>query len=595
MRLSLLCRVGNATARAVGCCDRAALRLTLRTNCSLPLAPPAARSSSVGLGTARRPQQVSNFGRVRTVYGIITEGCTRPDGYLTSSIHGKYHRVHRLVALAFLPPPPSEKHTQVNHEDGDRGNNRADNLEWVTPSENTKHSYETNAERKSHAPKRSKAVLGRPHGSEGEWVEYESGSAAARALGVDPGNVASCCRGTRTRTGEYEFKLAPLAEDQHDKPGEEWREGQLKCGASRRVSNLGRVRTARGIITEGSKNTDGYLQANINGKKHLVHRLVAQAGFIPPPQSEAHTEVNHKDGDPANNRADNLEWATHSENIRHSYDTNADRKSSAPKKSKPVLGRRHGSEEEWVEYDSGNAAARELGVDSGSISNCCLGKAKRAGEYEFKLAPLAEDQHDRPGEEWREVQLECGASRRVSNLGRVRSANGIITEGYEASSGRGYLRAKINGKKHSVHRLVALAFLPPPPSEMHTQVNHIDGNPANNRADNLEWVTRSENIRHSYDTNAERKSNAPKRSKPVLGRQHGSEEEWVEYESANAAARALGVDSGSVSNCCNGRGKRAGDYEFKLAPLAEDQHDRPGEEWRDVKLESSMSGIVSAV
>ena len=33
------------------------------------------------------------------------------------------------------------------------------------------------------------------------------------------------------------------------------------------------------------------------------------------------------------------------------------------------------------------------------------GKVKRAGEYEFKWAPLAEDQHDRPGEVWREVQL----------------------------------------------------------------------------------------------------------------------------------------------------------------------------------------------
>jgi hypothetical protein len=67
----------------------------------------------------------------------------------------------------------------------------------------------------------------------------------------------------------------------------------------------------------------------------------------------------------------------------------------------------------------------------------------------------------------------------------------------------------------------------------------------------------------------------------VLGRRHGSEEEWVEYESANAATRALGLSSGSVSNCCRGEQKRAGDNEFKRA--AEDQHDRPGEEWREVQ------------
>ena len=56
-----------------------------------------------------------------------------------------------------------------------------------------------------------------------------------------------------------------------------------------------------------------------------------------------------------------------------------------------------------MEYESANAAERALGV--GHVSACCRGERKWAGEYEFKWAPPAEDQHDRPGEKWREVQL----------------------------------------------------------------------------------------------------------------------------------------------------------------------------------------------
>eukprot|EP00964_Phaeocystis_antarctica_P081676 scaffold51102_cov57-Phaeocystis_antarctica.AAC.2 len=50
-------------------------------------------------------------------------------------------------------------------------------------------------------------------------------------------------------------------------------------------------------------------------------------------------------------------------------------------------------------------AGPALELKKGGVSNCCLGKTKRAGGYEFKWAPLAEDQHDRPGEEWRDVAV----------------------------------------------------------------------------------------------------------------------------------------------------------------------------------------------
>lgn len=67
----------------------------------------------------------------------------------------------------------------------------------------------------------------------------------------------------------------------------------------------------------------------------------------------------------------------------------------------------------------------------------------------------------------------------------------------------GYLLIKLckNGdaKHKSVHRIVAETFIPNPQNK--SQVNHINGNKKDNRIENLEWATMSENIRHAYKNN----------------------------------------------------------------------------------------------
>lgn len=115
---------------------------------------------------------------------------------------------------------------------------------------------------------------------------------------------------------------------------------------------------------------------------------------------------------------------------------------------------------------------------------------------------LAEEWANIPGYEYHQV----------SNYGRVRSLDMPIAGGNGCvhhikkgqirkpmDNGHGYkwVKLSLSGSPIYVHRLVMDVFSPARAPEM-TDVNHKDGNKANNRLDNLEWCTRSENMIHAY-------------------------------------------------------------------------------------------------
>ena len=90
---------------------------------------------------------------------------------------------------------------------------------------------------------------------------------------------------------------------------------------------------------------------------------------------------------------------------------------------------------------------------------------------------------------------------KVNNLGDVMriSKNKLLTP-YVGVKSKGYMYVKLSrdgiSKKKALHRVVAEAFLPN--NSNCSEVNHKDGDKANNSVSNLEWVTRSQNELHSY-------------------------------------------------------------------------------------------------
>jgi len=115
-------------------------------------------------------------------------------------------------------------------------------------------------------------------------------------------------------------------------------------------------------------------------------------------------------------------------------------------------------------------------------------------------------------EEWIDV-LGWEGFYQVSNLARVRSLKRTIAN----SSGAyrtygGAIRKQVNRQGYlsvgmwrdnkltgvSIHRLVAIAFIPNPDNK--PEINHINGIKTDNRPENLEWTTRSENVQHAFDT-----------------------------------------------------------------------------------------------
>ena len=181
--------------------------------------------------------EVSNTGKIRSNnylgHGKQRELCLVADhkGYLRVRIYieggGKTVKVHREVAKAFIPNP--ENKPEVNHKDGDKRNNRADNLEWATPGENTIHAYNSGLKEKTREWCRHMGLtVGRvalekqreerktpviaTRLSDGATFKYPSQAEAADATGAPQPNIHKVLSGQRKSANGFSFRYGEVVE-----------------------------------------------------------------------------------------------------------------------------------------------------------------------------------------------------------------------------------------------------------------------------------------------------------------------------------------------------------------------------------------------
>lgn len=209
----------------------------------------------------------------------------------------------------------------VNHVDGDKLNNDKHNLEWVSYSDNMKHAYET-------------------------------------------GLIA-----TRRKSEKYT----------EDFKNEYWK--SIPNYSNYKVSNFGRVRSLNRNIVLSQSITAGYAKVRLSTKRvvediflhHLVYRV-----FINDSDWNEGEVINHIDGNKLNNRQNNLRKISLSENVKSAlYQTLTNKSIRAVEQ--------YDLDMNFIRsFLSGRQAARELNLDSSTITKVCRGKNKTHGGFIFK-------------------------------------------------------------------------------------------------------------------------------------------------------------------------------------------------------------------
>lgn len=268
--------------------------------------------------------------------------------------------IHRLVAWSFLNFVDGDN-LIINHINGDKLDNNSNNLEIITQSENMFHAHRI-LKVKTYGRKINRYT------NKMIFIDsFDSIKECCDQLGYKQSTISACCRlGSRhdTYIFKYEEEISRIKPDCNfsvlaQYPTYEiYENGQIWSNKTNK------------LLTHEIMN-NGYRRVSLTDKKReFVHRLVAMA-FVSG-QTENRKYVNHKDKNIDNNHFSNLEWCSHSENIKHSNDESSTRYKTNSK----ALVKKSLDGVIIEEYKSLADASRRNKLNDGSISHACKTKTE---------------------------------------------------------------------------------------------------------------------------------------------------------------------------------------------------------------------------
>ncbi len=290
------------------------------------------------------------------------------------------------------------------------------------------------------------------------------------------------------------------------------------------VSNMGRFKSNKtNLLLKPSIRKDGYEYISLykNGKRKTsaAHRIVAN-NFLTNIKNKP--IVNHINNIRSDNRCINLNFMTHSENTKHSFNSGISKRNKDHQLT-VTLNRIidiYGDNEiikdvifDGVDYTGlykisskgyiisyfNSRGTKRTKILSTKIEgfNLYKNECRKGCNMNIVLKSIFLNEYfDRNGsinEIWKPFPENINYL--ISNIGNVKSliSNRLLKQ-YKNNSG--YIKISFNGKCYSSHILVATVFIPKPNLNQYLVVNHINNIKDDNRVENLEWCTYKENSQH---------------------------------------------------------------------------------------------------